>query len=131
MEVTLYDKLLKEEYPLPDFVEHLVIGADMLKSDIVILERKENKKNLEYVSGAHCILERIGSDLIVYDNKSKNGTKVNGKLIASSLGKIARNEDTLALGPYELEVRIKYEDLKPANVLSEREIAEKTTEVMK
>jgi pSer/pThr/pTyr-binding forkhead associated (FHA) protein len=133
MKVTLYDTMLKEEIELPRFIEHLVLGSDYLKSDIVIPKKERNKKNLEYVSGSHCILERIGSDLVVYDNKSKNGTRVNGKLIDSSLGEIAKNGYTLALGPYNFEVRIEEEkeDLEFPKGLSEREICDKTTELMK
>lgn len=57
----------------------------------------------EQVSGRHALIERSGSDYVLIDRGSTNGTLLNGQPVASSSPNVLRDGDVVTIGPYLIE----------------------------
>ena len=82
-------------------------------SDIV-LEDTQASRN-------HCVIERVGSDYILRDLDSRNGTRVNGLLISSV---VLAPEDVIAIGRTELKFIVPDDAVEQVDLLSADDLVE-------
>jgi len=56
-----------------------------------------------FVSNSHMAIEKIGEEFYIFDLSSKNGTKVNNKLVSSPRGQKLKKGDRISIGDIILE----------------------------
>ncbi|MBI2808804.1 MAG: FHA domain-containing protein [Planctomycetes bacterium] len=65
------------------------------------------RPNSDLVSRQHCLLQVAGERALIRDLGSRNGTLINGQLVAGE--QVLSNGDTLQIGPLVLEVLMECE----------------------
>jgi len=106
----LYDQVLNKVYMLPK--ENLVFlgrTSNSMKLESSKISLPKNKRNIELVnrvSKFHCALEKVNGGFRIRDNRSENGTYVNGRLVDSLEGRLLKHGDLISLGPYVLIFKI-------------------------
>lgn len=58
------------------------------------------------VSRHHAIMKLVDNNVVIYDNKSNNGTLLNGKLLRPDIDYVIKDKDFISLGKMELCVQL-------------------------